>query len=237
MERVFLSYTYNPHPDYEQVTEDLVRHVKILIDSLELQVVDGVDLGGRALDDEIKERIKKSDALVALVTPWRDPASGNTAPPPYVEDEYRFAEAHEKEAIRMIQDVLPVQGMYQQNEYIPFNPDREVDTLLKLMRTLALWKSRSGRPRQVEVAPTELGSRFDANAPGHNCEYQMLLNFQQTDWQKARIWYEPGATFAYLPRVPNESKIRLRLNLGNERWESPFTNLFGRIELARRGDR
>ena len=213
---------------------ELVRHIKVMMEALELQVVDGVDLGGRAIDTEIQNRILKCDAFVALFTPWSNPMTGNIDLPSYVLDEYLIAMVHQKDSIRVVHEALTVQGMYQQQEFIPHKTDREVDTLLKLMRTMAFWKRRAGKPRQVEIAPADLGERVDRNAAPGACEYQLLLNFKKTDWKPAQIWYEPGAAFAYLPSVPEESKIRLRLNVDNERWESAFSNLFGRIELERR---
>lgn len=49
MDTIFLSYTYNPHPDYKDETEELVKNIKIIAESHELRVVTGVDLGGNSL--------------------------------------------------------------------------------------------------------------------------------------------------------------------------------------------
>jgi hypothetical protein len=62
----------------------------------------------------------------------------------------------------------------------------------------------------------------------------LAVGLEPTTWQKATLWPEPGTTFAYLPNVPDESKIKLRLNLNGERWVSHFSNPKGRITLTRR---
>lgn len=234
MKRIFLSYTYNPHANFESTTNELVRYTRVVIDSLGIRVDSGEDLGGRAIDSEIQRRIRESDGLVALVTPWAD-QHGNPAVPPYVTGEYQYAIAEQKPAIRVLHNCLPAQGMYQQNEYIPLDPEKSIEAILKLMRTLAGWKRQSGTPHRVRIEPDDLGQRIQQEGGAQSCEYQLLIDNQpQTEWSEASIWPEPGGIYAYLTQVPEQSKIRVRLTLGDERWESPFSDLDGRIELIRR---
>jgi hypothetical protein len=68
---VFFFYTYNPHPDFDAETTQLVTASRVVIESLDLRVSDGVDLGERAIDSEIERRIIAADSLVAIVTPKR----------------------------------------------------------------------------------------------------------------------------------------------------------------------
>lgn len=232
MQSVFLSYTYNPHPDHQEETLRMAQATRVMIEALNLRVTDGVDLGGRAVDFEILKRIDAADALVALVTPQAT-AGGGIAIPPYVDDEYKYAKGQKKPAIRVLHESLQPQGIGKQDEYIPFRPGEELDTMLKLLRTLALWKRQIGGPQEIRIEPDDLGGRFDVRA-NHTCQYQLMIEHEQTDWQSARIWPEPGATYAFLPGVPDKSKIRLKLNLGAETWESQFTNPLGRIALSRR---
>jgi hypothetical protein len=233
MERIFLSYTYNPHPDFTQSTDRLQRAARVVAEALGLRVVDGVDLGGRAIDVEIERRIdEEADALVAIVTPQADPA-GNPVAPPYVTDEYQFARSRKKNAIRLIHERLSVSGMGQHDEYIPLRDGDELNAVLKLLRTLALWKRQAGRPMLVEIEPADLGDRYRVDALGHVCEYRVLADYAYSGWERATIWPEPGATFAHLPRIPPESKVKLRLAVDGERWESQFCNPTGRIRLTR----
>ena len=69
MKHVFLSYTYNPHPDHVAETDGLQRTVRRVIEAMDLRVLDGQDLGGRPLDAEIDKRIDDADALIALGSP------------------------------------------------------------------------------------------------------------------------------------------------------------------------
>jgi len=232
MQQVFLSFTYRPHPDYVAESENLRRSVAIVIESMDLRVATGEDLGGEALTDEVRDRIEKADALIALLTPWKD-ANGNKVVPQWVVEEFAHAKAKGKPAIRIVHADLAPAGMYAANEYIAFAPDKLSDVLLKVMRTLALWRKQSGRPMEIEIAPDAGDPRFD---PGRvkTCEYQVFLNYEESEWRKATIWPQPGALYAYLPGVPDQSKLRLRLQLGEETWQSAYNSPVGRVQLSRR---
>ena len=92
MQRVFLSYTYRSHPEHASEIDALQRMIRRVIESVDLRVVDGQDLGGRALDQEIERRINESDALIALFTPQAD-AQGNKVLPEFVSTEFQRARA------------------------------------------------------------------------------------------------------------------------------------------------
>jgi len=63
METIFLSYTYKPHPDHEKDLDYLRRCVIKVIEAMGLRVIDGVDVGGRALDPALEKRRVTSDAF------------------------------------------------------------------------------------------------------------------------------------------------------------------------------
>jgi len=224
MDTIFLSYTYNPHPDYKDKTEELVKQIKIIAESQELRVLTGVDLGGGSLRPEIQQRIEQSDALVALLTPWQDNYN-NPVIPPYVNDEYTYALSKGKQAIRLLHSALNIQGMYTDQEYLMLDPDNSIDVLLKLMRTLLLWKKKLGRSHEIQLLPQELMDKvISAGTENSHCEYQLLLNRKPGQWKKIDIWAEPGGLVTYIQNVPDEAKFNLRVTLGNKEWYSLFCN-------------
>jgi hypothetical protein len=232
MQQVFLSYTYSPHPDYAEETADICRRVSTVIESMDLRVTTGEDLGGQGLSEEVKDRIEKADAMVALITPWKD-GQGNKVAPPWVNDEFAHARARGKRAIRILHADLAASGMYAAHEYIAYSKDRPADMLLKLMKTLALWKKEGGRPMEVEIATNVPGQQLDL-AKVKGCEFQLLRDYEESDWRKAKIWPAPGALYAYLPSVPDQAKLRLRLQLDTETWQSDYQSPIGRVQLSRR---
>jgi hypothetical protein len=233
MQQVFLSYTYNPHPDHAAESETLKRQTTTVIESMDLHVSDGEDVGGEQLNDAVRQRIDAADALIALVTPWRD-AAGNKVAPPWVADEFTHAKARGKPAIKIMHASLAPAGMYgASHEYILFQPNAAADVLLKLMRTLALWKKSNGRPMELEIAPDVMNQRFDTSKI-RACKFQLFKDYRESDWRDARIWPQPGAIYAYLPAVPDKAKLRLQIEQDNEIWQSDFSNPVGRVTLTRR---
>lgn len=56
MERIFISYTYNPVDAYKQETETFISHIKIMIEAMGITLLDGMDVGGWAIDTEIEKK-------------------------------------------------------------------------------------------------------------------------------------------------------------------------------------
>lgn len=221
MQRVFLSYTYHPHPDLVAETDALQRTVRRVIEAMGLRVVDGIDVGGRALDPEIDKRIKASDAMIALVTPQADGAN-NKILPEFVKDEFTSARTLNKARIRILHHELANRGLGTGEEYIPFEPAKSVDVVVKLMQTIALWKSELGRPVRIQIQPEDPAVRFNPRQRD-SCEYELLLDNGETlSAQATTIWAEPGAAYVFVPNFVEGAKVRVKLRVGTEDWESRF---------------
>lgn len=220
MNSVFLSYTYRPHPDHEAELERLRRYVVRVIEAMGLRVLDGVDLGGRPLDEALKQRIKDADALVALVTPQADDA-GQVMNPAFVLSEFQFAEGAGRPTLRILHPLLvAAHGLGAGNEYLPFKPGAEADAILKLMNTIATWQREHGRAARVRIEPEELASRYD-EAQGDKCEFQVISQTgDYRDFARAKLLLQPGAAYAVLPKLRDGETVRLRLRQGGVTWQS-----------------
>jgi hypothetical protein len=221
MDTVFLSYTYRSHPDHEAELERLHRYVVRAIEAMGLRVVDGVDVGGRPLDDALRKRIGGADALIALVSPQADNAGGLTEPR-FVLDEFQYADAQEKPTMRVLHHLLAARGLGAGNEYTPYTPGRELDVILKLMNTIALWRREYGQAARVRIEPQDLAERYD-ETQGDRCEFQVISeggNYR--DFQRASLCLEPGAAYALLPKLCRGERVRLRLRQGAKMWQSRY---------------
>lgn len=219
METIFLSYTYKPHPDHEERLDYLRRALIRVIESMELRVIDGVDVGGRPLDAALQERIEKSDALLAILTPQQS-ADGSIDDPKFVISEFQHANALKIPTLRVIHDALIPRGLAAGNEYVPYKPDNEIDVVLKLMRTIAVWKREYGRVVSVRIEPDNLASQYDEDQ-ADKCEYQLIRadgTFEA--FQRARVRLDPGAFYAELPKLLETDRVRLRMKLKGKAWRS-----------------
>jgi hypothetical protein len=236
MESVFLSYTYHPHPDHEAHLERLRKYVVRAIEAMGLLIVDGVDVGGRPLDDALCKRIEESDALIALVTPQQDGAD-NVVAPSYVLSEFQYANGQKKPTMRVWHELLPVNGhgVVSGNEYAPYVPGKEVD-----VNTIALWKREYGRRTRVriELDRPDQSVRYDEQ-DGDKCEFQRISSTGvYDDFKRARIWQDPGGAYVLLPMLREGDMVRLLVRLKGKTWESrhainPFVGGVSLVEQAR----
>jgi hypothetical protein len=233
MEKVFLSYTYRPHPDHAEETERLQRYARRVIEAMGLRVIDGVDLGGGALDDALKERISDADALIALMTPQADQAN-QIDEPQFVASEFTFADARQKPTLRIIHQALQPRGLGAANEYFSFAAGRELDVVFKLMNTLAIWKRELGEAVRLRLEPQDVAGRYD-ETQGHECEYQRITTRGMEPWQRAIVLAEPGAAYVYLPKIRTGERVRVRLEVDGERWlsKTPVDPFVGGISIER----
>jgi len=219
VERVFLSYTFRSHPDHEAELERLRKYVVRAIEAMGLRIIDGVDVGGRPLDEALRARIRDADALIALMTPQADDA-GDIADPAFVVSEYQYAEGQQKPTMRVLHRLLVARGLGAGNEYTPYNPGSELDVILKLLNTIALWRRDYGRRARIRIEPQKLAEQYD-ETQGDRCEFQVIsLDGGYRDFERANLWQEPGAAYALLPKLREGERVRLRLRQGGATWRS-----------------
>jgi hypothetical protein len=163
-------------------------------------------------------RIEDADALIALVTPQTDDAGG-LVELAFVLSEFQYAEGQRKPTMRVLHPLPAAHGLGAGNEYTPWKPGSEVDVILKLMNSIALWKREYGQVACVRIEPEDL-ARYD-ETQGDRCEFQVISQsgiFH--DFQRASLFLEPGAAYALLPKLRVGERVRLRLRQGNKTWQS-----------------
>lgn len=221
MEKLFLSYTYRPHPDHENDLDRLRRYTVRAVEAMGLRVVDGVDVGGRPLDDALRRHIEDADALVALVTPQADDA-GRPIDPAFVLSEFQYAEGQKKPTIRVIHQLLKGNGLGSGNESAQYRPGAEVDVILKLMNTIALWTREHGRVARVRIEPEQLAVHYD-ETQGDRCDFQVISQAGAfRDFERASLRLEPGAAYVMLPKVREGDRVRLRLRRNGRIFQSRY---------------
>jgi hypothetical protein len=224
MEKVFLSYTYRPHPDHKADLDRLRGYVFRAIEAMGLRIIDGADVGGRPLDDALKKRIEDAEALIALVTPQADGA-GNVVEPAFVLSEFQYAEGQKKPTMRVWHPLIVPRGLGAGNEYTHYTPGSELDVILKLMNTIALWRQDYARAARVRIEPDDLAVRYDERE-GDRCYFQVIsLTGSYGEFERAKVWQDPGAAYAHL-KLREGERVRLRLCKGGRKWESGFFDPF-----------
>lgn len=221
MEKLFLSYTYRPHPQHEGDLERLRRSAVRAVEAMGLRIVDGVDVGGRPLDDALKKRIEDADGLIALMTPQSDD-QGGVIDPAFVLSEFQYAEGLKMPTMRVIHHLLDPRGLGAGNEYTPYNPGSELDVILKLMNTIANWIREYGKATKVRLEPADLAIDYD-ETQGDKCEYQVISpSGGYREYERARMQLEPGAAYVLLPKLREGDRVRVRIRQANRIWQSRY---------------
>jgi hypothetical protein len=217
MQKVFVSFHFSE--DFNSPDRLLVNRVEGLLRSHGLAVANGEILGGGPLTDKIRALIENCDALIALMTRRDQMANGNYTTHPWVLDEYKHAINKNIPAIAILEKCVPPdQGMYQHNQYIPYDPNDMLTAFLKLSATLGNWREESGRHVKLWIQPDQIA--FDYG-PDAKWRYRFNRNGVYTQWQDAQLTTEPGGCFLHLPHVLDElALIQVQASLGNSNAES-----------------
>lgn len=215
MQNVFVSFHFSD--DFDSPDRLLVNRVEGLLKSHGLAVTNGAVLGGGPLSDRIKALIEKSDALIAIMSRREKKDDGNWITHQWVQDEYAHAKSKKIQAIAIIENGVTIEGMYQDSEYISYNPEDSLTAFLRLSATLGVWKEDSGRFVKLLIQPNQIALDYGNNA---EWSYRFNIKGEYSQWQDASLSREPGGCFLYLPNVPDDALIQIRARSNNSCAES-----------------
>lgn len=212
MNKVFLSCSFH------EEDRKLVTAVDGFLNSLDTRVITGAAVGGGVLTQAIMDKIDQCDALIALATPRDRLAKGKFGTHPWVRDELNHARSRNKLAIAVVQKSVDMQGAYQENERIHYDPDEPLPAFIKLAETIALWRQQSWRKLRVRLLPDSLIAKLGPE----DCEYRFASTSdgKVTPWRKAGLVREAGGTVAWLNGAQEESLVELRVSLNGAKWSS-----------------
>jgi hypothetical protein len=225
MKRIFLAFAFR---DPDRI---LANQVQQLLGSHDVLVVTGENLGGEELTPAVKERIKESDGLIALLTRREKIGKQNKyTTHPWVRDELNFARENITRSIALIETGVDVGGMYAANEFIPYDIGNAVPSFLRLSDTIGQWKREVGRIIKVLILPPELARQVGQDEV--KCRYRFLAEGRPTKWNETDPIREVGGTFVYLVGVRDDYTIQLEVKLQEKKWQSIASPQWVQIELS-----
>jgi hypothetical protein len=214
MNSVFLSFRF-------QVTDQkLVGHVKRLIESHQLRVIDGDGMGQGELTAAIERRIEGCDALVAIMTRRDEAAERGLV---WVRDEFGHARSKQRPCVALVENGVSLGGIHGGQETIPFTNDGEHFVLLSGI--IHDWKQRLGRKLNIKMLPSKIAEGLQSGQ--FECEYRFrnTETNQPTQWEKlGRPWREAGGFFAQINGFREGHLLELQVNEGTKRWMSEATS-------------
>lgn len=227
MKEVFLAFAFNDED------RELANQVEQLLGSHDVRVTTGKSLGGQAITAAVKELIDNTEGLIALLTRCdKIPNKRNKyTTHPWVRDELNHArEKHKNRTIALVEDGVEVGGMYEENEYIPFNRKNPLPAFLRLSETVGGWKRNVGRAVKAVILPEDLGARLGQAAIKIRYRYVSEAG-KPTDWQEAEAINRIGGTFVHLWGVKEDDSIQLEVTVDQKKWQSIAAPQWVKIEL------
>jgi hypothetical protein len=233
MDSIFVSYSFSPQG------RALAELVKGIVRTYGIRPLDGEAVGGGALNDAIRAEIKSTDGLVGVLTPRQpDPAPGGVVdltPSQYVLDEINYARAIDMPTIGLVAPQTQVpQGLWTENERIELAADEKA-AILKLCRSVGRWRAEGGRLVRVVISPEQLAQQLAAGNGNTRCSFRATRNGKVVrDWVDVSVIPEIGGVCAYLSGVTDDALLQLRVDIGNERWESSAHPQWVHVNLNKR---
>lgn len=227
MNRIFLAYPFRDE------NERLVTAIARLAKSHGCLLETGDICGGEDLTIAIKDKIAKSDALIALLArdekfegreEWRATD--------WVAGELVSARARGQRAIAIVETGVRYNGPYEGHERIPFDRAKLHDLFLRLSETIGFWKEEAGRFLDVRLLPPAAADA--ALTKAIKCRYRLIQKKAAPGaWQLTRAHRSPGgAVFIDVSGVRPEDNIEIELIEGEQaRWRSSEWPQWVHIEL------
>ena len=217
MNKIFLAFPFTPKAG--RPVRDLVGHIGRLVASHGLVTVTGKSLGGNALTPAIQQRIKESDALVALFTRENKVAGKNAwLPTQWVQGEITSARARGQRAIALVENGVKIEGPFAENERIELDIRNPLPSLLQLSETIGGWKEEAGRFLLVRLLPEAAAAL--ANNGNARCKVRLVPpQGAPGAWQDAVVRTQPGGVFLAVSGVKEDVAIDVEIADGNARWE------------------
>ena len=214
---VFVARSFNDQDN------SLVGEVDRILFSHGLNSVTGHDLGGDQLDEGVKRRIRECDCLIALATQRDQLADGGWTTHSWVVNEFDYAKAQGMDAIAVVEEGVDWSGMYAGHERIDLDRATPSIALLRLSKTIGVWKEKAGETWPLQILPEELAERLSPVAAGVTIQYQTVDRGDYGKWRDVNAVSEAGGVFLYINRMKDTQKVIVRVNTNQGNWQSPAT--------------
>ena len=212
MERIFLSYHFDDN------SKILVDYVKRIINSHDIEVIDGKRLAGNQLTQGVKNEIEKADAMIILLTNREEGKTNN-----WVQHERTTAFNSKIPFIAVIEEGVPNNGPFENFEYIIFESESILETIVCLSETIFEWKNSLGVQIEAFIEPDSI-----ANVIRENMDYKSVVEYRffdyknglQDKWHKPIIKPNQGGLSLLLSGIKKNSEFEIKVTEKNSVYKS-----------------
>jgi hypothetical protein len=228
--KVFVAFGYNERDKW------IPEMVFPILEAFGIEVKTGEKMLGEIISEEVRERIKNSDALIGFLTRrGGDLGNGTYNTHQWVRDEIALAFGAKRKAILVVEDGVDISGgAFHDRQYLTYNEAQRDKFLVELVMAVSLWAGATSTLR-IRLLP---GDFCDEIKPlirrGENieCQYHYLIGSHETEWEKGNLLSLPAGVVldvntSNLPPRREDVYIEVKANhpASGKRWKSDYDQL------------
>lgn len=227
--RVFVAYGYLPE-------ELWIEKLAIpLLDQMGLTLIDGREIPGRPITQEVRRMIESADALIGFLTQRRPKGRGTQrTTSDYVRQEIEIALGKHMDVIQVVeQGVRPPGGMLAELQRITFKRSERDQLLVKLSGHVRQWIQGEMKVRLLPEALAEAVARDVRQA---ECRYRIIQETRTARQGVAELIPDGGGIFAKVLGFQPGTEVQVEVTTPQGRWSSrvvPHASPFALIELMK----
>ena len=179
--KVFVAYGYN---DRDKWIPEMVFPILM---AFGIEVVTGEDIAGDIISEEVRERIRSSDALLGFLTRRDDLGNGTYSTHQWVRDEIAQALGANRKFIEVWETGLNIPpGATQDRQHLKYDATQRDKFLVDLVKAISGWGIL-----RVRLLPSDFCDAINSlimNGTNIVCQYRFLNGSQQSKWYTGSLF-------------------------------------------------
>lgn len=218
--KIFVAYGYN---DRDQWIPSLVFPI---IQAFGDEVITGEELQGQQITDVVRDKIRRSDALIGFVTRRGAPNGNQWDTHRWVTDEISLAIGNNLCVLEIRENGVGDQGgIAGDRQFISYDESKRDQCLVELVKVFGRWHQNSKVKLQLLPESCIQTIRPFLKNPKLRCTYKLLYpDASMSEDFLTTILPIKGGLFINVKNVPSMSLIQVHVECGGRSWTSDFEN-------------
>ncbi len=219
---IFIGFGYNNN---DQWIKELVFP---LVQTFDANIVTGEDLHGEVIPQEVANRIRKADGVLAFLTPRDALSSGKFTTHQWVRDELVTAISFHVPAVEIREVSVENQGgIVGDRQRIDFALDNKAKLLVEIAKLLSKWR-KSVKPKRLFLLPRDIAqdARPFISKEDLKCTYQFMTGNKESELYNAKPFKFGQGLCVDVYHVPSDdSLIQVTLTGPQFEWSSDYESV------------
>jgi hypothetical protein len=214
--KIFVAYGYN---DRDRWVRELIFPI---IEAFGGQVETGEELQGEIITEAVKEKIRRSDALIAFATRRTSSDPADRATHRWVTDELALAIAHNLPVVEVRERGVDQGGVAGNRQVITYDEKQRENCIVEVTKAIGKWCQ--GVAVTMQLHPEEFVDEVRPllRRPGFRCEYTLLEGSRTIGRQVADVLPIKGGLFINVRGVPRQALVQVNVVGDGISWTSDF---------------